>query len=317
MVTMNEIKKINRIYHYCSLETFVSIMENSSVRMCDILKSNDSAEIEYGRKLLRKYLKSLCLSFCNEHISDSGIKAFFLNIDYNTVITEMIDNNQLIYYTACFSSERDLLSQWRGYANDGKGVAIGFFTQDFINESNYKNVRFGKIIYDEETQKNCLNEYIQKRLMGVEEAKGKECLCLYENAIKQAIHSFLYEIAFFKSEAFKEESEWRLVCYLNYDNLDSATVNKEGFHPICYEGIANFGSDCDDLITRKIKFKCTDKKLVSYIDFNFQNVKKSIVSDIMIGPKAQVSNTDISLFLSVNGYDLSKIKVRKSTATYQ
>lgn len=318
-LTMNETKKINRIYHYCSLEAFISIMENGSLRMCDIMKSNDSAEIEYGIKLLRGYLRNLCLSFCNEHIVDSDIKEFFIGIDYDELISQIIDNNQLIYYTACFSSEKDLLSQWRGYANDGKGVVIGFFTKDFMNENNFGNARFGKMIYDEEMQKNCLKECIENRLKDVVQVNGHADLCLYENAIKEAIYSILHEIAFFKNNAFKEENEWRLVCYLNYNSSDSAATNREGFQTICSDRIKEFECANNDksLIKRKIKFKCTEKKLVSYIEFDFQNVKKSIVSDIMIGPKSQVSYADIRLFLNANEFDLSKIKVIKSNATYQ
>lgn len=32
-------------------------------------------------------------------------------------------------YTICFSGNSDLLSQWRGYAKDGTGIAIGFKTK--------------------------------------------------------------------------------------------------------------------------------------------------------------------------------------------
>lgn len=35
-------------YHYCSLETACAIISNASLRLCDITKSNDSAEITYG-----------------------------------------------------------------------------------------------------------------------------------------------------------------------------------------------------------------------------------------------------------------------------
>lgn len=316
---MYKSKEINRIYYYCGLEAFVSIMENSSIRMCDILKSNDSAEIEYGRKLLRRYLKSICISFCNERNEDSEIKEFFSNIDYNTLITETIDNNQLIYYSACFSSERDLLSQWRGYANDGKGVAVGFFTQDFINQNQHKNIRFGKIIYDEETQKECLKKCVWDELNIIKKANGEIQYSSFENALKKAIYNALYEIAFFKNNAFKEESEWRLVCYFNYNNLNVNVANKDGFKAVCYNRVSDFELKAhnDGLITRKIKFRCSDKKLSSYIEFNFQDVKKNIVSDVMIGPKSEIDNADIGLFLSVNGYDLSKIKIRKSVATYQ
>ena len=316
---MNETKKVNRVYHYCSLEAFISIMENSSIRMCDIMKSNDSAEIEYGRELLRKYLRNFCISFCNDYIIDSDIKKSFFSIEYDTLISETLDNNQLIYFTACFSEEKDLLSQWRGYANDGKGVVIGFFTQDFINESNLGNARFDKVIYDEEMQKNRLNECVQNSLKEVWKANRKACISAYENAIAKAIYNILYEIAFFKSNTFKEENEWRLVCYLNCKNPNSESASRREFQTIRSEKIKEFECQPNNksLIARKLKFKCTEEKLVSYIELLFQNVKDFFISDIIIGPKSLVNYAEIRLFLSTIGLNSSKIKVTKSNATYQ
>lgn len=39
------------------------------------------------------------------------------------------DKFEVPLYTICFSGHSDLLSQWRGYAKDGTGVAIGFKTK--------------------------------------------------------------------------------------------------------------------------------------------------------------------------------------------
>ena len=35
------------VYHYCSLETFFAIFSNSTIRLSNISKSNDSEEITY------------------------------------------------------------------------------------------------------------------------------------------------------------------------------------------------------------------------------------------------------------------------------
>ena len=34
------------VYHYCSMETFKSIIENKTLRLTDITKSYDSAEVK-------------------------------------------------------------------------------------------------------------------------------------------------------------------------------------------------------------------------------------------------------------------------------
>ena len=61
-------------------------------------------------------------------------------------------------YVCCFSEEKDLLSQWRGYGSDGNGIAIGFNAQLLrkldINGSRYK---FIKVIY----RKITTNQYSQ------------------------------------------------------------------------------------------------------------------------------------------------------------
>lgn len=40
-------KRPELVYHYCSLETFYAIIQNSTIRMTNISKSNDSKEIKY------------------------------------------------------------------------------------------------------------------------------------------------------------------------------------------------------------------------------------------------------------------------------
>lgn len=40
-------EKANSIYHYCSLDTFLKIVQNKSTRLSDIEKSNDYAERIY------------------------------------------------------------------------------------------------------------------------------------------------------------------------------------------------------------------------------------------------------------------------------
>ena len=39
-----EMTKIDTIYHYCSIDTFFSIIQNKTLRLSDLNKTNDSME---------------------------------------------------------------------------------------------------------------------------------------------------------------------------------------------------------------------------------------------------------------------------------
>ena len=45
------------LYHYCSIETFVKIIETQKLRFSDITKSNDTYEITYLWEQYYDYLK--------------------------------------------------------------------------------------------------------------------------------------------------------------------------------------------------------------------------------------------------------------------
>jgi hypothetical protein len=55
--------EIDTVYHYCSLETFLNIINNKTIRLSDINKSNDYLEtkttIEFKKKLLSIYVAKI------------------------------------------------------------------------------------------------------------------------------------------------------------------------------------------------------------------------------------------------------------------
>jgi hypothetical protein len=61
-------------------------------------------------------------------------------------------------YAACFCEEGDLLSQWRSYARQGTGYAIEFSWPKLRDR--FLLNRLGKVEYDEDTQKNVLNQIL-------------------------------------------------------------------------------------------------------------------------------------------------------------
>ena len=117
------------LYHYTSNNAFLSILKSRELRLSALSQSNDSLE---GKWLLHA-LKSEC--------REQGI-----NQDHRQQIADFAEYvfKWVMGYGFCLSSDRDQLSQWRGYADDGRGVAIGFKTNELLKLTNFASVSRGK-----------------------------------------------------------------------------------------------------------------------------------------------------------------------------
>ncbi len=119
------------VYHYCSLDTFLKIITNHTIRASNIRKSNDYHEIVSCVGSFKAAVRRACIKYMNDNPWNKVFKSFYNpeglgEIDIDGIIRTAIENESCTYYCACFSKERDLLSQWITYADDGRGVAIAF-----------------------------------------------------------------------------------------------------------------------------------------------------------------------------------------------
>ena len=122
-------------YHYCSVDTFFNIMQTSTLRLGNPLSMNDSAEVIWFLELVGEYVD-------NEE-SYKGISERWELVE--KIMKDMIREIDFPYIL-CLSRESDVLSQWRSYANDGKGVAIGIDVDRLLR---YSTLLSGNdIIYD-------------------------------------------------------------------------------------------------------------------------------------------------------------------------
>ncbi len=91
--------KYSIVYHYTSLGTFWNIINSNVMWATNIRHSNDSKEFNLGIEYYKRHNK----------INSSNM--------------DSIENTMGVFFIS-FCEEKDLLSQWRGYAE--KGVSIGF-----------------------------------------------------------------------------------------------------------------------------------------------------------------------------------------------
>ena len=258
------------LYHYCSVDAFVNILKTNSIWLTHAREMNDFRE----DTLFRKPLKIALQSFGNRSDPEKQL--------LQRIVDEYVSRVDFPY-VACFSRDEDMLSQWRAYADNGKGVAIGIklgalphfdLLMQEHGEIISRPVIIDEVSYNQEDDEV---EFMKKILSAclINYQKGKNEV----EVIGQGIIALNRFSIFAKGKGFEEEHEVRLVYYPCYRNL-LANLNYE----------KPKGHDQDD-----IEFRVRDGRILSY--FTYQLPKESIYS-IILGPKCTVDLAQLTLFLN-------------------
>lgn len=310
--------EITTVYHYCSVETFYEIISGKMLRLSDIDKSNDYME----RKWLQRFILETALeeydkkpfefNFLYEEKMLEGHEAVEALINFELMTTGKRWYEELITYAICFSEKQDSLSQWRGYADDGRGVCIGF-RADRIREKLIQNresddpghtFQFKPIRYLENEQKDLIRPYIKNIF--------EELSILLKQKAKptgEIIKLFLAingESAFCKNPAFSEEREWRLAV-----NFPLPMENSYAKFARQSEHVAQ-----NDLFSR-IKTAVVKKSIKSYVELNLQTIGMDAITSVCLGPKCALTKNDVMLFLFSEQISVPAENIISSLATYR
>jgi len=110
------------VYHYCSAESFQAILESGRLRFSDINMLNDSTEYRWGYSIFEEAATRL--------IKRTGISEQVptMTVEFFDAVDQVLSQGQLIAhpFVSCLSLDGNSLDQWRKYADDGRGYAIGF-----------------------------------------------------------------------------------------------------------------------------------------------------------------------------------------------
>jgi len=271
------------VYHYCSIETFLNIMQYKTIRITDIEKSNDFLE----RINIEKRIQDKLEKFIRGKQLDYNSFLYVQNLCCN-----MFSETAKLY-ACCFSEEEDLLSQWRAYANNGSGVAIGFSKKDLLNLNADKyGFTFKKICYDITEQDKYIDRMVETI---IETTKHKNIFAAFGEVFQNKIA----EYGCMKSPAFAEEREWRLCISFSPE----CRINNE----------ANF----QDFHLSPVKVFSRQDKLITYFDVDFRKIKDELIKEIVIGPNCNVTNTEILQCLRIYGINTENMKVNHSEASYR
>ena len=283
------------LFHYCSAETFKSIVETSTIRLSSLLQSNDTTE---GRLATAAMLRLATSDSLDE------IAARRIQQDLELLIT-MYDGLGF-----CMSEEGDLLSQWRGYGDDGRGFSIGFDTEYLQKLCNFTGIDkrgqsyLAQVEYTAKRHDSLMRPFYERareRLRGTDwrplipgtmthavnfENPDHQKRSFESNfEIGTALAASLNWLFLLKSKAFSEEREWRLLSHTSSSSI--------GGHGI----------------------RATRDQLVLFRELELKSLGVEPVVKVYLGPKNRTPPSLVKKFLQFRA--LSGVQVEPSAATYR
>jgi hypothetical protein len=279
-----------RLFHYCSNQSFLEILESRQLWLSDTSSFNDYLEGRWVREIYSEAARDIELG----EILDAGVLS-------------IIDSIFSIYRTMafCLSQKGDQLSQWRGYADDGHGVSIGFDKNELekIKGEEGWPLHLKQMIYDRNEQveflKSDLNEvketfekadirypYKADGLLMPEDRK-KENNEKWTEVVDTFI-SVITKIDCFKNPAFEEEKEYRLFVR----RPDKVTDYP---YPINYRTKRN--------------------RIIPNTFINIGDISNQPIKQIILGPKNESSELNIEEILAKN--EMLEVEIIRSKASYR
>lgn len=320
------------LYHYTSMEKGTSILKHKNIRLSDITKSNDVKEMsiffpDLFDEMLKNYDEHNGFSYKFEYKGKGNRQAFGLFVnELKKKIEKEFEDGSIATFALCLSEEGDLLSQWRGYADDGKGICLGLNVEEilkFVGISSVSGFSLEKVEYLSKEQidewvKNVANQMlgIVEIILGAIEEGNIQYYSAKEfdedifNTIYYNILSEVEESIKFKTEGFKEEKEWRFFIKnsLNKDDIKGKKITSIG---TLGEGARRKTSK---YVADNVEFNIKENDMVPFVSLKFEKFHNNLINQVICGPNNKIREKDLELFLRKYGY--RNCKGRKTNITY-
>jgi hypothetical protein len=105
------------LYHYCPLQGFMGILQSKSFWLGQLSTMNDYMEHSWLKKIALERLDELQAESRLLDATEQAMRTRF----YSALQIQLQTVAHFDPYCACFSEDGDVLSQWRAYADDGRG----------------------------------------------------------------------------------------------------------------------------------------------------------------------------------------------------
>lgn len=291
----HKVKPYETIYHYTDLNGLIAILESQSFYCTNINFLNDRKEFNHGVDLVKENINSIKENKDNKEILKH----------LKTEIDSILDIDR---YVTCFSKNGDLLSQWRSYGNQGKGIAIGFAPHE-MEESLADEVFGMDIVYNPENQNGIIEEYLK---IIPEYFKQNKKLFDWGNynydylVAKSTIEFIEGALATFKHPSFIEEEEFRIE--YKFDGILNKTKEKE----ILFRS-------SDNLIIPYVKLfsKFTEEKHKPDNEKHTDFGTKLPLTEIILGPSLDYEINKVGIEKLLDKTNYKNIEIKESAIPYR
>lgn len=295
MSRLFEPQKDQRLYHYCSADSFRAILESGKLRFSDINMLNDASEHRWGYAIFEEAATRL--------IKRVGVPETVpkMTIEFFDAVDEVLSKGQLIAhpFVSCLSLEGNSLDQWRKYADDGRGYAIGFLASDLKTLP----ISLLKVSYDYEEQ---VRE-MMVALLALHSRSPNIEVPLSGESYTDAVLISTY-MAALKHPSFSTEREVRCLHAIALERAgDNYKFSDQGGHA---------GDDGTFVPGEKVSFTNREGALTAYVDLPFTTPSgRCAVVEVALGPKNPTHVGNVFFYLGGLGH--SQVTVRPSDLTYR
>ena len=244
------------IYHYTDVNGLIGLIENGCIWATHASRLNDSSENKHGFKLVVEYVKNNLLNSSRPLIEKA-----------------LLGVQSADTYVACYSTEDNLLSQWRNYTGGRVGYSLGFETSQMVTLDD-KMPLLEPVIYRDEKAKALLDLLLQRVDYFLNTNSFGEVEIGY---LIGMVSSILNTTAcIIKHHKFKEESEYR-----QFFQPGRTGLNMEPF------------------------FRTGKFGLTPYVKIQFSEDKKLPLKNITVGPCSDfdIERNTLKILLEKNRYE--------------
>lgn len=282
------------IYHYCSIDSFLSIIQNRCLWLTDSAYTNDLKEMHMMDEVFYSALEDLYRK---------------KELDLGQIIKakSLYEASRFSVFLGCFSIDGDLLGQWRDYADQGKGFAIGFSPakMNFDKYPIHLNVDF-------------TNRYFLEEVVYSNEAQLLRVSPIVKGWLQ--MHGLCQDAKAFTENAMEMVSDDIRFSTLRYcckhDSFSSEKEIRAMWIPPLFKDEKGYMIEKNRKAYKKIKFRAAGNKFIPYTEMPFEIES---VKQIILGPKNDMKDhiDTLKLFLHSAGYDDHKLEISISNSPYR
>lgn len=278
------------LYHYTDANGLAGIIKNQKIWFTSMFHLNDPSELKYGLEIAAELLN-------DARDSDNDAVKLFVKTMLSGI--PKFATEYFGYYVASFSRDSNDLGQWRAYADNGRGYALGLAPQLFQRESKddaAPNQIFfvAEVDYCRKNVKQLLREPIGRAVQIAANAKTDRLKTsdqsvdfFVEMQIALATPIFWYAMTT-KHEAYRHEQETRLLIIDDREKLK------------------------DD-----IKIRTRGSNIVPFIPVSMPVKEAGSITEIVIGPSADSDAEDAIRTLLLSEQLGREIPIRRSGIPYR